>query len=216
MTPLQDRRVWIGGGLIAAFLVAIAGWFFAISPELSSADSLRSETANTEMLNISAQAKLNALKNKSEHKDELVSSLRSALAALPADSGLPDLTRQVSAQASATHVTLTSITVGATTAVGAPAGAPANVTSAGLSATAITLSTNGTLAQQVAFLHAVQVDGPRRALVTSVQLTPSSDAGSGSVDGASTWTIQLSVFSQPQTAQQRAQLDKLLAGNLTR
>ena len=61
MTPLQDRRVWIGGGLVAALLLAVAGWFFAISPELSSADSLRSDTANTEMLNISAQAHLTAL-----------------------------------------------------------------------------------------------------------------------------------------------------------
>jgi hypothetical protein len=215
----QDRRLWIGGGVVAALLVVIASWFLAISPELSSADSVRGEADSAQTQNVTAQAKLNRLQQKSEHKDELVATLRSALAALPPDDGLSDLTRQLTAQATLSGVGLTSVTVGTSTAANsatpAPAGAAAPQT--GLLATQVTLVTNGKLAQQLAFLHLVQIEGPRRALVTSAQFTPADSGGStGSIDGTSTATLSLTVFSEPQNAQQRAQLAKLLSGDLTR
>jgi hypothetical protein len=218
MTSLQDRRVWIGGGVLLALLILVAGWFLAINPELSSADSLHSQADTAQTGNLAAQAKLNALKAKSQQSGELVQQLTAAVDALPPETALPSLTRQLSAQAHAAGVTVSSITIGASGAAGAPAGAPAANSTAGggLVSTSVTLAVDGTLAHQLAFLHAVQVDGPRRALVTSTQVTPSTGGTSGSIDGPTTVTIAMNVFSQPQNAQQRAELAKLLTGKLSK
>lgn len=218
MNSLQDRRLWIGGGVIVALLIVVASWFLAINPELSSADSLHGQAESAETANVASQAKLNTLKKKSEQSDQLVQSLASALDALPPEDALPALTRQLSAQANDAGVILNSITIGASGAAGAPAGAPtANSTAGGgLVSTSVTLTVEGTLVHQLAFLHEVQVDGPRRALVTSTQVTPNSGGSGGSIDGSSNVTIAMNVFSQPQNAQQRAELTKLLSGKLTK
>jgi hypothetical protein len=217
MRSLQDRRLWIGGGVVAALLIALAGWLFAISPQLSAASSLRSQAQDVDTQAVVLEAKINTLRKKSEQSQELVASLKSALAALPTDTGLPDLTRQLSAQAAAAGVSLTSIAVGTVTSATTPAptttGAGTAAAAGGTIAIPITLISTGSLTQQLSFLNAVQADGPRRALVSSTQVAPGTGATEASIDGAATFTTQLTVFAQPQSAQQVAQLNKLLAGN---
>ena len=39
------EKLWIGGGVVAAVAVSAAVWMFAVSPELSDTDSIRSQTA---------------------------------------------------------------------------------------------------------------------------------------------------------------------------
>ena len=64
------------------------------------------------MQNVSLQAKNAKLKAQNDDVATLRPGLADALAALPSDGGLPEFTRQVSAQATATSTVLTSIVVG--------------------------------------------------------------------------------------------------------
>ena len=168
-----------------------------------------------------------------------MSELSAALAQLPSDGGLPDFTRQLSAQATATSVALTSVVVGAAapvvasdvvapvdaaaSAAGGGAGADAATADSGagqpestavadLVQISVSASVTGLGRDLVAFLGAIQVDGPRRALVTSVQLSPgASDTGSG-LDAPSTLDLTMVVFSAPLPPADLAALEKLLSG----
>ena len=79
----------------------------------------------------------------------------------------------------------------------------------------VTLVSTGSAVNQLAFLKAIQVDGPRRALVISTALAPASGATTASIDASSTMTTQLSVFTAPLSSTAQAQLEKLLSGNIT-
>ncbi|HEV7206660.1 MAG TPA: hypothetical protein VGN18_18790 [Jatrophihabitans sp.] len=227
-----DRRVWLGGAGVAAAIIAAASWFLVISPELDAADSSRSAAAATETQNAVLEHKVHTLKVKSAQLSTYTTELRDALESLPnaGDNGLPAFTRQVTAQATDAHVTLQNVTIGGVAPVAGPAAAPAAAPTDGSPGTGtgtgaaspaaaaapaagalqmadITLKTDGTFTDTLTFLKNVQYQGPRRALVNSTQLT------SAQGDHV-TATVQLSVFSAPQSPQQIAQLDKLLAGDL--
>ncbi|MCU1659195.1 MAG: hypothetical protein JWO57_3851 [Pseudonocardiales bacterium] len=216
MASLQDRKVWLAGGLLAAALVAAASWLFVISPELSSASSLRSQAQNTELNNVMLQAKAAKLREQSKGIDVLSSKLSDALSALPATSDLSTFTRQVNRQATQNQVQLTSVAVGtasSATANGAATTPAANATPGQLVAIPVTLISTGSLRHQLDFLKAVQAVGPRRVLVTSTQIAPGAGAVVSSIDGSASITIQLSAFVAPQTQRQLTQLQKLLSGN---
>jgi hypothetical protein len=241
MSSFQNRRMWIGGGAIAALLLAAIGWFLFISPELSSASDQHNQANAVRQQNEDLQQSLKTLQEKSARLGEYTSALRRALEALPSDSGLPEFTRQLSSQAHANGVTLTSVVVGGITAVApatAPTVAPTDDSSTptptdsaepttdatasaepataagGLYSVQVTIQSTGSLAHQESFLHAVQVAGPRRALITATQLAPASGGKTSSLDAATNVTTQLTVFSAPQTPDQVAQLNKLLSGTI--
>jgi hypothetical protein len=212
-STLQSRRVWLGGSLVAALLIVAAGWLMFIHPKLSSASSLRSQAQSEQFQETLLLSKTAALKKQSKDLASLRASLATSLAALPADSGLPALTDQLTAQATGDYLTLTSIAVGAVTVPGAAAGTATGTaasTTGGLYSIPITVISTGALAHQEAFLKAIEVTGPRRALITSAQLTAT--AGD-SLDSSTSLTTQLTVFSSPRTPQELAQLQKLLNGD---
>ena len=213
MSRAQDKRVWLGGGALAAVLIGVVGWFGVISPQLSAASSLRDQSDSARAQNSVLESKIAKLKKQNDNVGKLTASLRAALAALPFDSGLPAFTRQLSSQATKNRIVLTSLTVGSgsvTTGTGVATTPTTGTTATALVAIPVTLASTGSGPNQLAFLRAIQVDGPRRALVTSTQLTPATGT---SLDGSSTMTTQITVFSAPLTAQARAQLVKLLSGN---
>jgi hypothetical protein len=222
----DDKRVWLFGGAVLAVLIALAGWLMVISPKLSATQSLRDEETSARAQNAVLESKVAKLAQQNDKVGELTASLRTALDALPFDSGLPDFTRQLSAKATAKRVTLNSITVGAAAPVAGAAAAGTTVNSSGTPSTTttavaiapvaipVTLASTGLGADLLGFLKAIQVDGPRRALVNSTTLGTGAGAGpgDGTIDGWSTMTIQLTVFSAPLTAAAQAQLEKLLTG----
>lgn len=218
MARPQSKGLWLIGGAGAAVVIAVAGWFGAISPQLSSTSSLQAQTQSAQDENLALQSKISKLRRESATLPLLTSELRNLLAALPSDSGLPQFTRQVTAQAARQGVGLTSITVGSISAANGKSTVGGSGTSAADSnvfSIPVTLVSTGAATNQLAFLKAIQVDGPRRALVTSTQLTPSSGGNSKLPAGASiTLTTQLSVFSAPLTPKQQAQFEKLLDGNI--
>jgi hypothetical protein len=237
----RDSRFWLIAGAVVALLVLAIGWEFFISPERDSAASLRSEAANAQVQNATTATQVAKLARLDQNKAQLVDQLQEALDGLPSDSGLSDFTDQVNAQARAHHVTLSSVAVGGFTVPAAPVaadtsagtdtsgsdttaaagdttdpaaaapaatgGLPANVVSI-----SVTLISTGSASDQLAFLHDLRVAGPRRALVTATQMGVPATAGTVSVDGSSTMTVQLTVFSAVRTAAERAEFAKLLQG----
>ena len=208
----KNEKVWIGGGAVAALLVAGATWSFVVSPKLSDVDSLRSQTSDAQTQNITLNANVSKLKDQYTHISEVRKQLAAAQAQLPADSGMSALTTQLSAQARANHVSITQFTATDPTPVGVASTAPAATEStsaapapdaataapSGNYSIAVTLSVNGSQANDLAFARAVQQQGPRIALVSSVQLA-SGSAGTGATSGSggTTMTLQLDVFVAP-------------------
>ena len=236
----QDKRLWLGGGAVLALLIVLAGWFMVVNPQLSAASATRDQAAAARDQNATLQTKNSKLKEQNDDTGALRSNLSAALAQLPSDGGLPSFTRQLSAQATSASVLLTSVIIGPATpvtgavgqAVIAPAAAEASATpAAGATAAAavpasglvqmlITLTATGLGRHDLAFLRAIQWNGPRRALVTAVQLAPSG-SGSASAGGASTGTgvdgpctlsLTLTIFSAPMSPSAQAALEKLLSG----
>lgn len=211
MSGLQDRRAWLGGGAALIVVIALLGWFFVISPRLSTAASRRDDTASVQQQNAVLSAQLVKLRKENGNLAELTASLQAAVDALPFDTGLPQLTRQVNAQAVDEGVALTSISVGAAKAAEATPGGAAP-TAGAILAIPVTLVSKGTAAKQWAFLDAIQTGGARRALVTSVQM----DAASrGSIDSGAGMTVLINVFTTPLSTAEQAQLEKLLRGDIS-
>ena len=216
----EDRRLWLWGGAIVAVSIVLLGWFFVIHPELSAASDSRGQAADGRTQNILLEGKNSRLREQNEDVAGLRAGLAAALAGLPYDSGLPEFTRQVSAQATENMMALTSMVVGNAQPVAAPttdAGAADQVAADAAAATSlvaipITLVATGVPGSQQAFLTAIQVTGPRRALVTAVQVAPSSGDDGTAGDAPSTLTVQLTVFSNPLPPEAQAELEKLLSG----
>ncbi len=229
MARAQDKRVWLAGGAAVAVLIVAIGWLAVISPQLSSAKTLRVEADSARAQNSVLASKTAKLKRENDSVGALKTNLRAALAGLPFDSGLPTITRQFAAQATENKVALTSITFGTATSTTGPTAASttaATTASAGSTGTApsasaaaapasvlsipVTLLCKGTNKKLLAFLKAIQVNGPRRALVSATTLAGAGSTN-GSIDKSANMTIQLSIFSAPMSAAARAQLAKLLS-----
>lgn len=225
-TALNDHRVWKLGAAVVAALMAIASWFLLISPQLSSADAARADAASTRQANDMRLIQLGALKRQAANIPLYRQQLAEALAALPPDNGLSAFTLQLAAQAAAAHVVIDGITVGpiaSATTAGAPAPAastggtapqPTGATTpaqGGIYTVQVSLTTDGSLSDQLAFLRAVQYQGERRALVTGTSFAPGDGSAGKSIDQDTKLTTQLTVFSSPRTPAQLADLKKMLA-----
>jgi hypothetical protein len=211
MDALQNKRTWLGGGIVLAVVIVAASWLMLISPRLSDASSLRGNASSAETQNFVLQSKLARLKKQNENIAELRASLRSSLDQLPVDSGLPDFTRQLSAQAAANHVSVSSVSIGSIAPAQGSSGASA--AAGAVYSVQVTLISDGTYLHQLSFLKAIQVEGPRRALVGTTQFAAGSGGSSGSLDPSSTMTTQLTIFSSPVTPAVQAQLEKELSGD---
>jgi hypothetical protein len=234
-SSLQDQRVWLGGGALAAVVIAAASWFLLIHPELSAANDLHNQADGQRTQNQQLANKVESLKHKSEHLSRYTTALGRALDALPFDSGLPALTRQLSSEAAANGVEVSSISVGSikatTSQTPVSTSSDENSSTDATSTTGPSVPTSGIvvgntyaipvslisvapLRQQEAFLEAIRADGPRHALVTNVQLAPGAGARIDSIDSSSAMTTQFTVYAAPQTPDELGQLRKLLSGDI--
>lgn len=211
-----DRR-WIAVGILGAIVLVLVGWFFLISPKLSSASDLRSQRVSTEDSNTVLMAKIDRLQH--VNLDDLRSQLAIARQALPSDSGLPEFTRQLTKEGDASLVKVTSITAGSPVIVSATgaaiAGTPATTTQSAAGkvfAIPVTIVATGTPDRLFSLLRHIQADGPRRALITNTSFSPAAAAGAvggpGLSSGASL-NAQMQIFVAPQTPEAEAELEKL-------
>ncbi|HZC74073.1 MAG TPA: hypothetical protein VE442_25530 [Jatrophihabitans sp.] len=221
MARTRAEKLWIGGGSAGAFIVAVAGWFLIVHPELSNTSSLHGQTDETRTQNVALQGNITRLEQESAKLPELKASLAKAQAALPGDNGLATFTRQLQAAVARTHVTVSSITAGTPSPVNAGSSSAPTATSAteasttatastgtstpsspasasapaatpvGIYSIPVTIAISGAPANELAFVKAVQ-NGARVALVTSTQMTARSIGGT-----AAGLTVQVLVFTSP-------------------
>jgi hypothetical protein len=218
----QSPRLWIVGGGLLCVIVTIIGWFLIVSPQLSSASSLRDQRAVQDDSNTILASKISAVKKLDIN--ELRKELATARQALPSDSGLPEFTRQLAAEAAASAVTVTSIAPGQPTIVGGTASAATSGTpgatgvlpsGAGKTfAIPVTIVATGSTQRVLTLLQQIQQNGSRRALVTSVSLAPASTgtAKASTLAGGATLNVQMQVFVAPKTPAAEAELEKLANG----
>ena len=84
-------------------------------------------------------------------------------------------------------------------------------TASGLVEMTITVTATGLGADNLAFLQAIALTGPRSALLSETQLAPV-ESGDGGISGPSTLTVTLTIFSAPLPAADQVALEKLLSG----
>jgi hypothetical protein len=214
MRALNDRRVLLGGGALVTVLILAIGWFALIGPRLSATADANSQRESVELSNSQLQARVAALRKLSADPQALVASLSAALKALPMDSDVASFQRQISDEATATGVEISSVTVGDPSAVQGATGQAA--APAQWMQVPVTLLTSGPAASQAKFLDGLQYTISRRALVSSVSVTPASGATAGSIDDASSMTVGLTLYYAPKSTQTQQQLQSLLNGKLTR
>lgn len=198
MATASKAQMWIGGGVAAAVVIAVAAWFLLISPEFSAADDAQAQLADAQTQNIVLQKRLDTLREQASHTDELQQQLDEARAGLPAQHDLDAFTRQLGDQADAAHLRLVSITPGSPTPVvsqtpsssavddtdtNAPSDSAstdsatdsAAPTSQQVYTISVTVVATGPMEAQRQFLSAIEKDGPRRALVVSTSFAPADD-----------------------------------------
>jgi Tfp pilus assembly protein PilO len=214
---MSDVRVWIAGSVGIALVVALLGWFMFIGPTLSDSSSLRQQTATAEQANGRLRADIATLQEQRTGLPTLVNKLTQARLQLPVTDALPLFARSTNAHARASHIALTSMTVGLVTPVDASGGLAtptAQTNPAGhLFAIPVTIVSTGRYDNQVRFLAGLQRLGPRVALVTGVRFASTDQATLPDLDQLSSLTTSMSVFVAPLTPQQNEQLAKQLAGS---
>ncbi len=107
---MRKDRVWIGGGVVAAVIVAAVAWVFFFSPQLDAKADAEQQYADAQTQNIVLQQKINKLRDQAAHADELQAELRAVQAAVPPAHDLQGFTRQLTQQAKDSGVTITGIT----------------------------------------------------------------------------------------------------------
>lgn len=204
MAPRRMDRVWIGSGAAASVLIAAAGWLFFVSPQLDAKAESEQQIVDAQTQNIVLQQKISRLQAQSERAGELTDQLDAVRAGVPTQHDMDAFTRQLSAQAQAAGVTITSIAPGQPTPIISRSAAPAPAADSAASGTdtappsdtepaapaagdaaaptadpiysiAVTLVTSGPMDGQRQFLSLMEKQGPRRALVVSTSF--SADGG---------------------------------------
>ncbi|CAN5635120.1 hypothetical protein BH10ACT8_BH10ACT8_02890 [soil metagenome] len=203
MARSAAERNWIAGGAVGSIALAALAWFVVISPQMGTTSDLKNQTADAQSANMILQAKTNKLKADNANIDSLAAELKIARQALPTDSGLPELTVQLSRQAAATGVSVVSITAGqpsvaTVAAVGAKPGT-SGATAGKLFSIGITLVCEAPAVRQQQFLTAIQTIGPRRVLISAVTFTPSGKSTTSSISASSTMTVTMQAFVSPQS-----------------
>lgn len=222
----KTEKMWMAGGALSAVVLAAGLWSFVVSPQMQDVDSLHSQTADARTQNAALEANVSRLRDQYSHIADVKRQLADAQAQLPSDSGLSALTSQLNAQARAHHVEITQLTAAppapyvaptastgispapaassapaSSSAAPAPAGAATSSSPAGqLYVIPISVAVTGSQPNELAFARAVQMSGPRSALIGSVQLQNGNGAGStgtGSGTNGSSLTLQMNVYVAP-------------------
>ena len=198
---LTKSQLWITGTAMVCAVIVLAGWFLLIAPKRAEAADLRDQTASAVQVNDQLAVRIEQLKLQKAELPQRKAELAAIKLAMPEDTQLASLTRELTALATASGVTLMRIEPGVVTpmvtavapaATPAPAegaepaeGADTTTTvvapspSSGLSAMPVSIEVLGSFEAAEAFVEAVQT-GDRRYLVDGLVSTaekPSAASG---------------------------------------
>ena len=176
--PSADR-LWVIGASVATALLLVIGWFFLISPQNSETTTLREETASAEAQLLTQSRRLAELQAQNLQLDAYKNQLAADRKALPTDSGLPALLRQLQVAGGETNVVVSNIGIGGA----APVEGAANTFQL-----PITLSAEGKIADLQQFLDRLQRDETRALLIDVLNAT--ADGGTFASKVQMTLTVQ--------------------------
>jgi type IV pilus assembly protein PilO len=201
----QKEKLWLVGGALGVVLLAALSWLLVVSPQLSNAASLRSQTDDAATMNLMLQSQVGDLRAQSHKLAAVQGQLDAEHAALPGENGIDSFTQQLASEASASHVKITSVVAAQPSAAsGSSTSPPASGAATGanpagqLFAIQVTVVSDGPVKAQQAFLKAIQT-GPRAALVISTGLGAATTSAVRTLDAVTTMTVQVKVFVAPGT-----------------
>ncbi|TKR23443.1 hypothetical protein FA014_11135 [Cellulomonas hominis] len=173
----SKTSTWVGGTVVVALLLLVAGWFLLISPVMATASETRATAEGVEADNDMARGRIDALKKQFAELDASKADLADLQKQVPTTGQLAAYLRQVDEQAVAHGVAVTGVTP-STPELFAPAGPPTAATEAPVAdGTAGSTVTDGT--------DAATADG---AAVSSTNAAAGSGAPVGMVDVPITMT----------------------------
>jgi Tfp pilus assembly protein PilO len=162
-----DRLWMIGGGAIIVALTLIS-WFFLISPKYAEAADLQRTTEDTQVQIAVLNKRIADLETQKSKLPQYRAALKASQNALPSDSGVPDLLRQLQKSGDSLNVTVGGVNVNAPAAVD---GMP------DVYSMQIALTLDGTAANLGTFLTQLQQTQPRAVLINSATVTATGDSG---------------------------------------
>ena len=123
----MSTRTWRLGGIAAAVLLLVGAWFAVISPTLSDAAALETETVSQQDASAQLQSRISLLKKQSEELPAQEAKLAAIGQRMPATPALPSLIRNLTTVAGKANVIVASVTPGRPAPVEqeAPAAPPA-------------------------------------------------------------------------------------------
>lgn len=205
----SKTSTWVGGTVVVALLLLVAGWFLLVSPVLASASETRAATEDVEADNDMTRQRIQTLKAQFETLDQSKADLAALQLQIPTTGQLSDYLRQVDEQAAARTVALTSVSpslpelfapvtgadpVGTTDTTGtdgtatdtaagttttAPAPAAGTTPPVGMVDVPVTLTAVGSYANVMSWIQAIQEQTSRLLLVTTVTGTAQDDQAAG-------------------------------------
>ena len=170
MTARYANRLWILAGVIAAAVLVLLTWAFAVSPQQSDTTALEEQTLAAHDQANELRARIVKLKEDKANLPALKRALATQQDALPANSGVPAFLRQLQATGTKVGADISGIAVGD----------PAPVESTpGVWSLPIQLTAEGTPTQLNGFLTQLQDRGQERAILieTANLSAESADAG---------------------------------------
>lgn len=217
---LTRSQLWITGTALLCAVILLAGWFLLIGPKRAEAADLRDQTANSALVNDQLELKIAQLKADFAELPQRKAELAAIKLAMPEETQLAALTRDLQALATGSGVTLMGITPGvampmvsaaqpvpaaaadgtataesAETTTAAPVADP----NAGLSAVPVSVDVVGTFDASESFLKGVQSGMDRRYLVDGITATAETPAAATGgkpavTNGDVTFTVTGRVF----------------------
>lgn len=171
MTARYANRIWILAGIIAAAVLVLLTWAFAVSPQQADATALEEQTQSAHDQANELRARIVKLTEDKANLPALKRELAEQQDALPANSGVPAFLRQLQATGTKVGADISGIAVGDPTAVKA---------TPGVWSLPIQLTAEGTPDQLNGFLTQLQDAGQERAILI--------ETASLSTDGTATGT----------------------------
>ncbi len=112
---LTKSQLWISGTALVCAVIVLAGWFLLIAPKRAEAADLRDQTASAVQVNDQLEVRIEQLKAQYAELPQRKAELAAIKLAMPEDAQLATLTRDLTAMATASGVTLMKIEPGVVT-----------------------------------------------------------------------------------------------------
>jgi Tfp pilus assembly protein PilO len=174
-------KLWMLGGVIAAAVVLLLGWFFFVGPQYAEAARLDDQAIQAQVRLAAQQRKLADLQKENQDLPQFKELLNRARQALPTAAGTADFLRELQVAGERASVSVTGLSVGARLDVPGTGG--------DIYALPVALTVAGESEALEGFLNELQLVQPRAMLIRNANI---------SVDKAgTTLTLNVHVFVAP-------------------